>query len=204
MVEWLQILGIAAFAVSGVEASRAKRPDWVGAGILAFVTALGGGVIRDAILGRPAQSFANDLHLTVIAGATVLALWQPGAVRRLLPSLRVADAFGLGLFNATGIAIALESAAVSAGFAIVLGAVTGAGGGILRDVLCGEMPALLRPGEIYITACLAGGVTGLVVRALGGSLDAMALTAAVVTIGVRLLAIRFGWRLGAVPGEPGP
>ncbi|HSJ98850.1 MAG TPA: TRIC cation channel family protein, partial [Myxococcota bacterium] len=128
----------------------------------------------------------------------------PGAVRRLLPSLRVADAFGLGLFNATGIAIALESAAVSAGFAIVLGAVTGAGGGILRDVLCGEMPALLRPGEIYITACLTGGLAGLVVRGFGGSLDAMALTAAVVTIGVRLLAIRFGWRLGAVPGEPGP
>lgn len=204
VIELLHTLGIAAFAVSGVEASRARRPDWVGALILAFVTALGGGVLRDAILGRPAQSFASGMHLWVILGASALALWQPGAVRRLLPSLRVADALGLGLFNATGMAVALESGQVAPGFAIVLGAVTGTGGGILRDVLCGEMPALLRPGEIYITACLAGGIAGLTVHALGAGPDGLALSSAIVTIAVRLLAIRFGWKLGPVSDETDP
>lgn len=200
MIEWLQILGIAAFAVSGVEASRARRPDLVGAVILAFVTALGGGILRDAILGRPAQSFASGIHLWVILAASALALWQPAAVGRLWPSLRVADAFGLGLFNAVGLVIALESGAVAPGFAVVLGAITGSGGGILRDVLCGEMPTLLRPGEIYITACLAGGAVGLAVRAAGGGSDAISLAAATVTIGIRLLSIRFGWTLGAIRG----
>lgn len=199
MIEILQLLGLAAFAVSGVEASRAKRPDVVGALILAFATALGGGVIRDAILGRPAQSFADDRNLLVILVAAALAL-PIRLPSRIGPTLRVADAIGLGLFNAVGMVAALESGVVTPAFAVVAGAVTGCGGGILRDVLCDEMPALLRPGEIYVTACLAGGLAGLVLDAGGASHAHTGLAIALVTITIRLLAIARGWRLPAIGG----
>jgi uncharacterized membrane protein YeiH len=197
MSEWLQLAGLAAFAVSGVEASRAKRPDLIGALILAFVTALGGGVMRDAILGRPAQSFADGGNLLVILVAATAALPLP-LTSRFGSTLRVADALGLGLFNAIGLVAALESGVVSPGFAVVVGAVTGCGGGILRDVLCGEMPALLRPGEIYVTACLAGGVVGLALHAAGIDPGRTSLAVALVTITIRLLAIARGWKLPAI------
>ena len=99
VIEWLRLAGLAAFAASGVEASRQCRPDVVGALILAFATALGNGVIRGAILGRPAASFANSAHLMVILCAAA-ATRVPHIARRLAPT-RVADAFGLGLFSAT-------------------------------------------------------------------------------------------------------
>lgn len=197
MNEWLQLAGLAAFAVSGVEASRAKRPDLVGALILAFVTALGGGVMRDAILGRPAQSFADGLNLVVILAAAAAALPLPIA-SRFGSTLRVADALGLGLFNAIGLIAALESGVVSPGFAVVVGAVTGCGGGLLRDVLCGEMPPLLRPGEIYVTACLAGGLVGLALHTAGVAPGQTSLVVAVVTTGIRLLAMVRGWKLPAI------
>jgi uncharacterized membrane protein YeiH len=196
----LQLLGVVAFAASGVMASRAKRPDVVGAFIFAFVTALGGGVIRDAILGRPAQSFRDDAFLAAIVVGALLAMALPRVLQRMEPTLRVADAFGLGLFNATGTVIALESGEVTASFAVILGAATGAGGGILRDVLCGEMPALLRPGEVYITTCLVGGAVGLAVLALGASMPLASAIIAVVTIALRLAAIRFGWRFTPLEG----
>jgi len=199
MIDWLQLAGLAAFAVSGVEASRAKRPDVVGALILAYVTALGGGVMRDAILGRPAQSFADGRNLLVIGLAAVAAL-PIRLPRHVGLSLRVADAIGLGLFNAVGMVAALESGAISPAFAVVVGAITGCGGGMLRDVLCDEMPALLRPGEIYVTACLAGGLAGLALRAAGTPDAEIGLAVAAVTITIRLLAIARGWRLPAIGG----
>ncbi len=198
VIDGLQLAGLAAFAASGVEASRQCRPDVVGALILAFATALGGGVIRDAILGRPAASFASTTHLLVILCAAAATLALPRVARRFAPTLRVADAFGLGLFNASGFVLALDSGHVTPAFAVVLGAITGTGGGILRDVLCGQMPALLRPGEIYITACVAGGFAGLAVFGTGGSRELAALLVATVTIGLRLLAIRHRWTLGPI------
>jgi uncharacterized membrane protein YeiH len=195
----LELLGVAAFAASGVVASRAKRPDVVGALILAFATALGGGVIRDAILGVPAQSFRDTWYFAFILAGAVAALGARGVMLRLGSPLRVADAFGLGLFNAAGMMKAYASGEVSPAFAVVLGAVTGSGGGIIRDVLCGEMPALLRPGELYITTCLAGGIAGLAALWLGASAAAASAIIAFVTIAFRLAAIRFEWKLPPAP-----
>ena len=197
----LELLGVAAFAASGVVASRTKRPDIVGALILAFATALGGGVIRDAILGMPAQTFRDTWYFVAILAGAVATLLAPGVFLRLHSPLRVADAFGLGLFNATGLIKAYESGHVSPAFAIVLGAITGSGGGIIRDVLCGEMPTLLRPGELYITTCLAGGVAGVVALWLGASAAVASAIVASVTITFRLAAIRFEWKLPAAPWD---
>ena len=201
MLYILELFGVACFAVSGVAASRAKRPDLIGAIILAFATALGGGIIRDAILGVPAQSFRDTNYFLAIVAGSLLALQLPRVIQRLGSPLRVADAFGLGLFNAAGMMKAYESGTVDPAFAVVLGAVTGTGGGIIRDVLCGEMPSLLRPGELYVTTCLAGGLAGLVALWLGAGTGAASAIIAGVTIAFRLVAIRFELRLPAVHWE---
>jgi uncharacterized membrane protein YeiH len=189
----LELLGIIAFAASGVAASRSKRPDLIGAFILAFATALGGGVIRDAILGVPAASFRDTNYFLAIVAGAVAALAAPSVLARFGSTLKIADALGLGLFNAAGMLKAYESGDVSPVFAVVLGAVTGTGGGIIRDVLCGEMPALLRPGELYVTTCIAGGLAGLAAFGLGATADVASAIVAGVTITFRLATIRFGW-----------
>ena len=193
MLYALELLGIIAFAASGVAASRSKRPDLIGAFILAFATALGGGVIRDAILGVPAASFRDGNYFLAIVVGAVAALAAPSVLARFGSTLRIADALGLGLFNAAGMLKAYESGDVSPVFAVVLGAVTGTGGGIIRDVLCGEMPALLRPGELYVTTCIAGGLAGLAAFGLGATADVASAIVAGVTITFRLATIRFGW-----------
>ena len=195
MLYVLELLGVTAFAVSGVVASRSKRPDLIGALILAFAAALGGGVIRDAILGVPAQSFRDTWYLVAILFGAGMALRAPSVTARLGSTLRIADAVGLGLFNAAGMLKAYESGWVSPGFAVVLGAITGSGGGIIRDVLCGEMPTVLRPGELYVTTCIAGGIAGLLALAFGTSADVASAVIAGVTITFRILAIRFDWKL---------
>ena len=106
MIYLLEIIGVACFAVSGVAASRSKRPDLVGAIILAFATALGGGVIRDAILGVPAESFHDRNYFFAILVAAIAAMGLPAVIQRFGSTLRIADAFGLGLFNAAGVVIA--------------------------------------------------------------------------------------------------
>ena len=199
MLYALELVGMVAFAVSGVVASRTKRPDLIGALMLAFATALGGGVIRDAILGVPAQSFRDTWYFVAILAGAAVALWAPRTIARLGSPLNVADAIGLGLFNAAGMLKAYQSGEVSPAFAIVIGAVTGTGGGIIRDVLCDEMPSVLRPGELYVTTCLAGGVVGVVALSFGTPADVASALIAVVTIGFRLLAIRHGWSLPHLP-----
>ena len=198
MIYILELVGVACFAVSGVAASRSKRPDLVGAIILAFATALGGGVIRDAILGVPAESFHDRYYFVAILVGALVAMQLPAVIQRFGSTLRIAAAIGLGLFNAVGPMKALESGDIGPAFAIVLGAITGAGGGVIRDILCNEMPSLLRPGELYITTCLVGGLAGLVVHWLGASMDVAGAVIAGVTIVFRLLSIRFEWRLAAL------
>jgi uncharacterized membrane protein YeiH len=122
----------------------------------------------------------------------------PTGIARLGSTLKVADAIGLGLFNAAGLIKAYASGDVSPAFAVVLGTITGSGGGIIRDVLCGEMPTVLRPGELYVTTCIAGGAAGLVALAFGASFGIAGAVTAGVTIAFRLLAIRFEWRLPAL------
>ena len=200
MLYILELIGTMAFAISGVMASLGRRPDWIGAMIMAFVTAIGGGVIRDAILGQPSVAFRdpNIFYVTVVSA--VIAISMSDKIERIGRTLAVADAVGLGLFNSAGLVMVLSSAdqPVPYPFALVLGAVTGCGGGIVRDVLCARMPALLRPREIYISACLVGGAAGLTCFIGGSSNATVGIVTAVVTLLIRLLAIRFNWKLPAV------
>ena len=205
---FLEMLGTVAFAISGVMASQRRRPDVMGAIILAFVTAIGGGIVRDAIIGERSHSFTdpNIFYVTMIAA--IIAILLIDKINRIGKVLSIADAIGLGVFNSAGLIAGLQTggsgAEISIMFSIVLGAVTGCGGGIIRDVLCARMPTLLRPNEIYLSACIAGGIVGTACYQIFSiNLQVVGFITAVVTISVRILSIRYKWKIPAISGQYG-
>ena len=189
----LELVGVAVFAISGVLAARRKSLDVLGVVVVAVVTAIGGGTLRDILLNRhPIFWIADPTYLWVILAATVITL---GYVRRWPTSRRallVADALGLAFFTIGGVQIALM-AGHSAPIALLMGTITGVAGGVVRDVLTAEIPLIMRPGRLYATAAIAGASIYLLLVTSGVSKDAAALAGMGTTVGLRLLAIL--WRL---------
>ncbi|MCK5835434.1 MAG: trimeric intracellular cation channel family protein [Lentisphaeria bacterium] len=205
---FLEMVGTVAFAISGVMASQRRRPDFMGAIILAFVTAIGGGIVRDAIIGERSHSFTDPYIFYVIIIAAIAAILLIDKINRIGRVLSVADAIGLGVFTSAGLIEGLKTCGsgseIPIMFSIVLGAVTGCGGGIIRDVLCARMPTILRPNEIYLSACIAGGLVGVFCYEIfSTSLEHTGIITAVVTITVRLLSIRYKWKIPAISGQYG-
>ena len=151
----LNMFGVAVFAVSGALTAGRKSLDPFGVIVIAVITAIGGGTIRDLLLdNRPIFWIADPAYLVVILAAALATLVYARFRRPPRGSLLVADAFGLALFTVTGAQTA-ETAEVSGLIVILMGTITGVAGGILRDVLCAEIPLILRR-EIYATASIAG------------------------------------------------
>lgn len=189
----LDLFGTAVFALSGVLAAREKQLDWYGGLVLAMVTAIGGGTFRDLVLGRtPVFWISDNNYLWVALGA---ALCSFPLVKKIHVNhwLYWSDAFGLGLFTVIGCRIAI-AADTSATVAILMGVATGTFGGMIRDILCGRVPLVLKQ-EIYATASILGGsiywllsVT-LKQEALGTVICILTVTA------LRILAVERKWRL---------
>jgi uncharacterized membrane protein YeiH len=195
MLHALDLLGCAVFAVSGALAAGRKRLDLVGVVVLALVTAIGGGTIRDVLLDRhPIFWLADPTYVLVIVGAALLAL--VGSRRRRTPerALLVADALGLALFAVSGAQIA-ERAGISATGSIVLGTVTGAAGGVVRDVLSAEIPLVFRRGNLYASAAIAGTGAYFALVAAGVARGAATAAGMVVVAAVRLASIVWGLQL---------
>jgi uncharacterized membrane protein YeiH len=199
MMYILEMIGVAAFAISGVMAGRSKRPDIIGAIILAFATALGGGIIRDAILGVRAQTFTDATYFYVIIISSVLAMLIPGQFDRFWKALLVFDAIGLGAFTAGTLAMLLAKNNTPFPFILVITGITACGGGIIRDVLLAEMPLILRR-EIYISASFVGAICAMVVYKFSASSEIIAFVAAFVTIAIRLVAVKFKWAYPVIRG----
>src|SRR4051812_1926553 len=143
MLYTLDLIGVAVFAVSGALAAGRKRLDLLGVVVLALVTAIGGGTIRDVLLGRqPVFWLVDSWYLIVIVGSAVLTVVFARLRRPPESVLLIADALGLALFSVAGAQIA-ESRGVPAAGSIVLGTITGAAGGAVRDVLSNEIPLVL-------------------------------------------------------------
>ena len=189
----LELLGVAVFAVSGVLAAGRKGLDVLGIAVIAVVTAIGGGTLRDLLLNRhPIFWIANTTHLWVILGATALTLtyvrfWI--ATRR---ALLVADALGLAFFTIAGVQIT-EQAGYSDLIALLMGTITGVAGGVFRDVLTAEIPLVMRPGRLYATAAIVGAASYLLLEGLDVPADVAALIGMGVIAALRLAAIL--WRL---------
>jgi uncharacterized membrane protein YeiH len=196
----LDLLGIAVFAVSGALVAVRQRLDIVGVLVLATVTGLGGGWIRDVLIDdTPPASLEDWRYLLVPIGCGLLAFWFHPALERMDRQVNVFDAFGLGLFAVAG---ALKAAEHGLGPipAALLGMVTCIGGGLIRDVLAGRVPVVLTSGELYAIPALAGSAVAAVGFELGAPTALVAVPAAALTTGWRLLAIWRGWS-APMPGE---
>jgi len=190
-------VGVAVFAASGALAAGRKRLDLLGVIVLALVTAVGGGTVRDLLLDRHPLFWLDDpTYLVVIVGAALLtvAVARARLPRRgaLLTALLVADGLGLALFSVGGAQIA-ERAGLPTASIVLLGTVTGAAGGALRDVLTAEVPLVLRRGNLYASAAIAGTAAYRVFVASGVDRDVAAVAGMVIVAALRFAAI--AWRL---------
>lgn len=193
LVRVLDLVGIGVFAVSGALAAGRKRLDLLGVFVLASVTAIGGGTIRDLLLDRhPLVWLTDATYLGVIVVAVAITFAYVRWRRPPLASLLVADALGLALFSVAGAQIA-EGAGLPAVAVVVLGTVTGVGGGVIRDVLSAEIPFVLRRGNLYASTVIVGVAAYLALESVGVARQTASLTGMVLIAAVRLAAIR--WEL---------
>jgi uncharacterized membrane protein YeiH len=154
----IDILGTFAFAVSGVFSAMEKKLDPFGILIIAFATAIGGGTIRDALVGNfPVNWLQNDVTIIVIFVSAIATMLFGSYFKRLDTALFLFDALGLGLFTIIGIEVGLEKN-FSGGICVALGTISACFGGVLRDVLLNKLPLIFHK-EIYALACIIGGTT---------------------------------------------
>ena len=193
LVYWLDMAGVIVFALSGVVLACRSRMDPFGMLVLAAVTGIGGGTLRDLVLGvRPVFWVTDPTYLWVILATVGLSILGFHYIHRLSRGfLPVADAFGLALFTVIGAhkALMLEAPGV---VAVLMGLLTGVAGGMTRDVLARRVPMVLRR-EIYATASIAGGVAFVGLEALSAPLGISIATGLGVTLGLRISAIY--WQL---------
>src|SRR3954452_21021390 len=188
----LDLAGTFAFAVNGaLTALRVARLDIVGVVTLGIITAIGGGVIRDVLIGSlPPATFRDWRYLAVAAGGGLIAFVFGSRLDRLHTTITVLDAAGLSLFAVTGASKAL-AAGLGPAPAVLLGAVTGVGGGTVRDVLIRQIPSVLNSG-LYATPARVGAAITVVGTELGTNGVATAIVAAVVCFGIRMIGVHFG------------
>jgi uncharacterized membrane protein YeiH len=189
-----EVLGTFAFAVSGATAAIQNRYDLFGILVLAFATAIGGGTIRDILVGNvPVSWLTNSLAIGSVFAGFLFTVTLHRHIRKLQSWIFFFDAVGLGLFTVMGVQVGLN-AEMGLGISIALGTITGCFGGVVRDILSGARPLIFRK-EIYATASIMGGLiyTGLLIPFDQGIL--IQLTAIVSTIGIRFAAYHYQIRL---------
>ena len=193
----LDLLGVFVFALSGATLAVSRRFDAFGVLVLASAAALGGGVARDVLLDVPPVALQDTRYLVVPLVAGVLVFFFSPLVERLAGAVRLFDAAGLGLFVAAGTAKALDLG-VGALAAALLGCLTGIGGGVLRDVLAGVVPVVLRR-EVYAVPALLG--AAIVVAGHGQGVRGPGILAAAVAVvfGLRMLGVWRDWHAPAAP-----
>lgn len=190
---YLDLIGVIVFAATGAVLAIREDLDVFGVTVVAFVSGLGGGMLRDVLLGAvPPVAITDWRHLVAGCGAGVITFAFPTAIARLRGPFLVLDAFGLGLFAVAGTLKALEHGLATFA-AVLLGLLTAVGGGALRDVLVGRVPSLFR-GEIYALAALAGSIVTMVGRQLAVADGVTIVMAVFVAAAVRLTAVRYGWQ----------
>ena len=190
LILWLNLVGTFVFGLSGGLAAIHARLDVFGVTVLAGVVGLAGGIIRDLLIGAPPATFRDWRYLVAVGAAAGLCFFAGPALERVRRSVLILDAMGLAVFCVTGASKAL-------GFglgpvqAIILGAITGIGGGMVRDVLLGEVPMVLRR-ELYAIPALAGAAVVAVAHVAGSESGLFAVLGAGVCFLLRLTGLRYG------------
>lgn len=190
----LDLLGVAVFAISGALAGIHRGLDLFGVAVLAVAAGVGGGTLRDLLLNRYPVFWIRDAkYLYVILAATALAVVGQSYLPNVASALLVADAFGLALCAITGARIT-QAAGYPAIVIVLLGTMSGVAGGVIRDVLSGVVPLLLRR-DIYATAAIAGICVYLLAQASGIKRVWVMLIGIVAVLVIRLAAISLAWQL---------
>lgn len=196
---WIHHVAFFLFGLTGGLAAVKRQYDFVGLFAMAFATAAGGGLIRDGLFiqNGPAVITQNSYFILVIAASAVVAVLFRRSILRLNKIIAWIDAVGLGVYTAFNLELTLQ-AGLSTASAIVVGIIGAAGGSLLRDLLAGEEPLMLKPGQFYILAALTGcGMYFLCLRV--DRLHAYAAWCCILaTVVIRILAIQFNWTTGSV------
>jgi uncharacterized membrane protein YeiH len=195
----LDLLGTFVFAISGATLGVRKRLDLFGVLVLSFAAAVSGGIARDVLIGAtPPAALSNWHYIAVSCAAGLATFFRSGDVERLRNPVQLFDAVGLGLFAVTGATKAL-AAGLNPVSAMLLGMLTGIGGGIARDILAARIPVVLQA-DLYAVAALAGAAVVVAGERLGLPQAPVLAAGALLVFVLRFLAIRRGWRLPVAPG----
>ena len=195
----LNLAGTFIFGISGGLAAVRARLDLFGVVVLAAVVGLAGGITRDLLIGTPPASFRDWRYLAAAGAAGLVSFYGRPALERVRQEVLFFDALGLGLFCVTGATKALDFG-IGPASAILLGAITGIGGGILRDMLLREVPTVLRHDLYAIPALLGAGVLVLAQQS-GSDRPIWPVLAAAVCVVVRLAGLRYGVNVPIAPSE---
>ncbi len=194
-IKIIDLLGTVAFAISGVYAAMQKKLDVFGVLIIAFVTAIGGGTLRDMMIGDLPVSWIRNLDycITIIITVIIVIIFKDKIFKNFQKTLLIFDSIGLGFFTVLGIqkgmAIGLNPI-----ICIALGTITGCFGGVIRDSLLNNIPMIFKK-EIYATACIAGGSLYFLLHYLHLPLELTNVLCIIVVFLIRILAVTFDWRL---------
>lgn len=185
----IETLGTLAFAISGIRMAAAKRFDWFGAYVVGLVTAIGGGTIRDLLLGLTPFWMVNGIYLTITGVSLLLVIIFSKYLIRLSNTFFIFDTIGLGLFVVVGME---KTLGIHHPFwvAIVMATISGAAGGVIRDILINELPLIFRT-DIYALACVFGGLVYWFCYRLGLPHQMTQLLAAGTVVAARLIAVKY-------------
>lgn len=190
----LDFAGTVAFAVSGALTAMNKRLDAFGVFIICFVTAVGGGTLRDVLIGKtPVMWMHNLIYVYIVIASFFITIFFRKKLDGLRKSMLFFDTIGLGIFTIIGIekGLAIDLNPI---ICIALGTITASFGGVIRDILCNEIPAIFRE-EIYATACVFGGILFFMMYFLNVPQHVNVVVTSLVIIAVRFLSIKFRWSL---------
>ncbi|MGM9840980.1 MAG: trimeric intracellular cation channel family protein [Candidatus Limisoma sp.] len=189
----LEIIGTIAFAISGIKLAAAKKFDWFGAYIVGLMTAIGGGTLRDILLDTTPFWMVNGWYLTVTGLSLLYVILFRRQLERMKSTILIFDTIGLALFVVIGIQKTLTFE-YPMWVAIIMGTLTGAFGGVVRDILLNDVPLIFRK-DIYGTACIAGGIVYWLMIVCNADPLLQQLSCAFTVIIIRLLAVKYNWAI---------
>lgn len=190
----LDLFGSFVFALSGCILAAHKKFDVFGFFIVGFFTAVGGGTFRDAIIGNVPVFWLNDIYYTLaVALATVITFFLSSKIKKYETYLQAADAVGIGVFTLIGIRTGIGHGLIPF-FAVMMGVVTAVFGGIVRDILCNEIPLIFHK-EIYATACIIGGIIFFLLKYFSVSADFTNIIVIISIVLIRLVSVQFNLSL---------
>lgn len=198
-VDIIEFLGTFAFAISGIRLASAKKFDLFGAFVIGFVTAIGGGTLRDLFIDVTPFWMENPIYLWATLMALLFVSIFHHQLIRLNNTFFLFDSIGLGLFVVVGVEKSL-ALGFAPWVAVIMGTITGSVGGMIRDVLINEIPLIFRK-EIYALACVIGGIVFTLMQRAGLHQIATEITTAATVILIRMMAVRYQWHLPILKGD---